>query len=313
MKIVITGGAGFIGSHFVKYCLRKYPRALISNIDKLTYCGNLDNLIGVNQSKRYQFIKSDICCWRAVDEATQGCDILIHFAAETHVDRSIKGADAFVKTNVLGTQVLLKATLKNKIKRFVHVSTDEVYGSRKSGFFKETDSLNPSSPYSASKAGSDLLVLSYAKTHGLPVVITRSSNNFGPHQYPEKIIPLFITNLMRDKEIPLYAQGKNIRDWIFVEDHCRAIDLVMNKGKDAEIYNVGAGHHLDNLGLTKKILSRMKKPWSLVRFVADRPAHDFRYALNLSKIKKLGFKPRFSFDQALDRTIAWYQERACKS
>jgi dTDP-glucose 4,6-dehydratase len=313
MKIVITGGAGFIGSHFVKYCLKKYPRAFISNIDKLTYCGNLDNLAEVSQNKRYQFIKSDICSWKVVDRITQGCDVLVHFAAETHVDRSIQGADAFVKTNVLGTQVLLKAALKNKIKRFIHVSTDEVYGSRKTGFFKETDCLNPSSPYSASKAGSDLLVLSYAKTHGLPAVITRSSNNFGPHQYPEKIIPLFITNLMRNKEIPLYASGKNIRDWIFVEDHCRAIDLVMNKGKDSEIYNVGAGYHLDNLGLTKKILGKMNKPFSLVRFVADRPAHDFRYALNLSKITNLGFKPRYSFDQALDRTIAWYQERICKS
>jgi len=306
MKIVITGGAGFIGSHFIKYLIKKYPRYKIINVDKLTYAGNLRNLKEIKNCKNYRFVGADICDQKLIEKLTKGCDWIVHFAAESHVDRSIKSSNDFVQTNVVGTHVLLDAAVKNHIKRFVHISTDEVYGSRKKGFFKETDNLNPSSPYSASKAASDLLVLSYVKTHKLPAVITRSSNNFGPNQFPEKIIPLFITRLLQNKKVPLYAKGQNIRDWIFVKDNCRGIDLVLHKGKIGEIYNIAAESYLNNLTLTKKILKKMSKPLSMIQNVKDRPAHDFRYAIDTKKIRKLGFRPCYSFEEGLDLTINWY-------
>lgn len=308
MRILITGGAGFIGSHFIKYFLKKYPQHDVVNIDKLTYAGNLRNLRGVLENKRYQFVKADICDKSKVESIVKRCDAIIHFAAETHVDRSIKNSEVFIRTNVIGTQVLLDAAVKYKIKKFVHVSTDEVYGSRLKGYFSEKDSLSPSSPYAASKAASDLLALAYVTTHGLPVVITRSSNNFGPYQYPEKIIPLFVTNLLKGKKVPLYARGANIRDWIYVEDNCRAIDLVFRKGKAGEIYNIAAGNYLNNLALTKKILRAMGKSLSMIERVKDRPGHDFRYALDVAKIRKLGFRSKYSFNQALALTIDWYKK-----
>lgn len=310
MKILITGGAGFIGSHFVKYILGSYPGYRVVNIDKLTYAGNLENLKEVSRHKNYRFLKADICDRTVTEKAVWDCDCIVHFAAETHVDRSIQDAHNFIKTNVFGTYVLLEAALKNKIKRFVHVSTDEVYGSRREGFFSEKDQLNPSSPYSASKASSDLLVKSYHSTYQLPVVITRSSNNFGPYQYPEKVIPLFVTNLLKNKKVPLYAQGLNIRDWIFVEDNCRAIDLVLQRGVPGEIYNIAGENYLTNAVLTKAILDKMGKPLSMIKHVKDRPGHDLRYAIDCSKIRKLGFSPKISFDQGLALTIAWYQQNS---
>ena len=307
MKILVTGGAGFIGSNFVKYLIRKYPAYKIVNLDKLTYAGNLDNLKDVSRHKNYRFIKGDICDSPVVREAMKGCSWVVHFAAETHVDRSILDADRFIKTNVLGTRVLLEEARRTGIKRFLHVSTDEVYGSRAKGFFKEEDALNPSSPYSASKAASDLLARSYYVTYKTPVLITRSSNNFGPFQYPEKVIPLFVTNLLCNKKVPLYAKGDNIRDWIYVEDNCRAIDLVLHIGRVNEIYNIGGGNSLTNLSLAKSILKIMGKPLSMIKHVKDRPGHDLRYAIDCSKLKQLGFKPEYSFFTDLRSTVEWYE------
>ncbi len=307
MKILVTGGAGFIGSHFIELLLSRYPRWHITNVDKLTYAGNLKNLSGISKSKCYKFVQADICDRAAIEKLMKDQDVVFHFAAETHVDRSIKDSQVFLRTNVMGTHVLLEAALKHKIKRFVHVSTDEVYGSRVKGYFKETDVLNPSSPYAASKAASDLLALSYRTTYGMPIVITRSSNNFGPRQYPEKVIPLFVTNLLKGKKVPLYAQGLNTRDWIYVKDNCTAIDLVFHRGKDGEIYNIAAGNYLTNIDLTKEILKKLNKPLSMIEHVKDRLGHDFRYALNTNKLKRLGFKPRYSFDEGLKQTINWYQ------
>ena len=308
MNILVTGGAGFIGSNFILHALKKHPHYRITNLDKLTYAGNLENLKIVEKNKNYRFIKGDICDRVLVEKIVSRCDYVVHFAAETHVDRSIKSARHFIVTNVFGTYTLLEAALKHKIKKFVHVSTDEVYGSRAKGFFKESDSLNPSSPYSASKASSDLLARSYFVTYGLPVVITRSSNNFGPRQYPEKVIPLFVTNLFEGGKVPLYAKGLNVRDWIFVEDNCRAIDIVLHKGEPGNIYNIAGENYLNNITLTKKILKKMHKPLSMIQSVTDRLGHDFRYAIDCSKIRRLGFKPQMPFDKALDLTIHWYRD-----
>jgi len=309
MRIVVTGGAGFIGSNFIHHILKKYPKYKIINIDNLTYAGNLHNLKDIERNKNYKFVKADICDRKQIDKVIKGCDWIVHFAAESHVDRSIESADIFTLTNVLGTQVLLDAAVRHKIKKFIHISTDEVYGSRKKGFFKETDILNPSSPYAASKAASDLMVMAYRTTYGLPIIITRSSNNFGPRQYPEKVIPLFITRLMKNKKVPLYAKGENVRDWIFVEDNCCAVDLVAHKGKVGEIYNICAKNHLSNIQLTKKILKRMNKPTTMIKNVKDRLGHDFRYAVSNAKLCKLGFKPKYSLDKALDLTVEWYAEK----
>lgn len=304
-KVLVTGGAGFIGSNFIRYILKKYKNYQIINLDKLTYCGNLDNLKDI-KGERYSFIKGDICNKRLVEDLTCKCDCIINFAACTHVDRSIIDAEDFIKTNIYGTNALLEAAKKHKINKFIQISTDEVYGSRLKGSFKETDVLEPNSPYSASKAAADLLALSYYATHKLPVVITRSSNNFGPYQYPEKMIPLFITNAYENEKLPLYGDGKNVRDWIYVIDNCRAIDKVWHKGKVGEIYNIGAGNEETNIRITKLILKHLNKDQSLIEYVKDRPGHDRRYSLNCLKLRKLGWKPSYEFNEAIEKTIKWF-------
>ncbi|HKL75149.1 MAG TPA: dTDP-glucose 4,6-dehydratase, partial [Halanaerobiales bacterium] len=276
MKILITGGAGFIGSNFIHYLLENYDDQII-NIDKLTYAGNLDNLRNISSAKNHKFYQGDIISKDFIEEVfDKSVDYVVNFAAETHVDRSIDNSNKFIKTNVEGTQVLLDRALECDIKNFVQISTDEVYGSIKKGKFNENNMLNPNNPYAASKAGADFLVKSYNNTYNLPVNITRSSNNYGPYQYPEKLIPLFITNIMQDKKLPLYGDGKNIRDWIYVKDNCRAIDLIMRKGKNGEIYNIGANNEKTNLEITKAILKIMNKDESMIRYVKDRPGHDYR-------------------------------------
>ncbi|MDZ7374220.1 MAG: dTDP-glucose 4,6-dehydratase [candidate division KSB1 bacterium] len=307
-RFLITGGAGFIGSNFIRYLMARYPECEVINLDKLTYAGNLNNLKDVSDRPNYRFVRGDICDERLVDEVMSGVDIVVNFAAESHVDRSIGSPGDFIRTDVLGVYVLLEAAKKHRVKKFVQISTDEVYGSIESGSFKETDALMPSSPYSASKAGGDRLAYSYFVTYGLPVVITRCSNNFGPYQYPEKLIPLFITNALDDKELPIYGDGLNVRDWIYVEDHCRAIDVVMREGKDGEVYNIGAGNEKTNLEITEFILDRLGKPRSLMVFVKDRPGHDRRYSLDWSKIRALGWKPSRTFEEAMDYTIDWYRQ-----
>lgn len=310
MKILVTGGAGFIGSNFVHYILKNYPSYSILNLDKLTYAGNLDNLIGLENNPRHQFVRGDIIDSVLVDRLAKEVEAIIHFAAETHVDRSIVSADDFIRTNVCGTYALLEAARKFGHRRFIHISTDEVYGSRLEGFFKEGDPLSPSSPYSASKAGSDLLVSSYFKTYGLPTIITRCSNNYGPHQFPEKLIPLMITNALEDKPLPVYGDGLYVRDWLYVLDHCEAIDRVFHDGKPGEIYNIGGQGDKNNLEVVHLILQILNKPKSLIEYVKDRPGHDRRYAVDTEKIKKeLGWEHSYSFESALGKTVAWYRER----
>jgi len=305
MKILITGGAGFIGSNFVHYMLEKYSDEEIVILDKLTYAGRLENLQDVMD--KITFIRGDVCNRNDVKKAGD-CDIVFNFAAETHVDRSIIDAGVFVKTDVLGTYNLLEYARRGNVKKYIQISTDEVYGSIEKGSFKEGDILDPSSPYSASKASADLLVNSYFVTYGLPVVITRSSNNFGPYQYPEKLIPLFIIKALQDKSLPLYGDGLNIRDWLFVEDNYRGIDLVRRKGKNGEIYNIGADNEQTNIEITQIILQELQKPKSLITYVKDRPGHDRRYSIDSSKIHKLGWKPTLSkdFQNTLKKTIQWY-------
>lgn len=308
MKIFVTGGAGFIGSNFIRFILKKYPDYEIVNMDKLTYCGNLENLKDIQNDPRYSFIKGDIKDADVVKNAMKGCNAVANFAAESHVDRSIKDANHFVKTNVHGVLSLLKVAKDMKISRFVQIGTDEVYGSIERGTFTEESTLNPRSPYSASKAGGDLLTLSFYSTYKLPGIVTRSSNNFGPYQYPEKIVPLFITNALEGKKLPLYADGMNVRDWIYVLDNCEAIDMILHKGKIGEIYNVSEGYEITNIELTRRILKYLGKSEDLIQFVEDRPGHDKRYSLDSAKIKALGWKPRYDFDSALKKTINWYKE-----
>ncbi len=311
MRLLVTGGAGFIGSNFIHYILSKHPEDEIINFDKLTYAGNLENLKDLEGDLRYKFFKGDICEPAAVEKAVglvDKVDAIVNFAAETHVDRSILSAGSFVNTDVYGTYVLLEAVKKYKIGRYVHISTDEVYGSIEKGSFTEDSPLQPNSPYAASKAGGDLLVRSYFKTYGLPVVITRSSNNYGPYHYPEKVIPLFITNALQDRRLPLYGDGKNVRDWLYVEDNCSGIDMILRKGETGEIYNIAGESERQNIEITKLILKELGKSEDLIESVKDRPGHDRRYSLDCSKLKKLGWKPLIKLEDGLCRTVRWYQE-----
>lgn len=313
MKLLVTGGAGFIGSNFILYWMKNHPDDHVVNFDKLTYAGNLENLKDVEQNPNYSFVNGDICDVASVDAAMQGIDIVVHFAAETHVDRSITGPAVFVQTNVMGTQVLLDAALKNHVKRFHHISTDEVFGSlelESSDKFNERTNYDPRSPYAASKAASDHLVRAYHETYGLPVTITNCSNNFGPYHFPEKFIPLAITNVLEDKKIPVYGDGLYVRDWLYVEDHCRAIDLVLQKGVVGETYLVGGMTELySNLEIAKKLLKLLGKDESYIEFVKDRPGHDRKYDVDWTKIKnELGWEPQHNFDEWLQKTVAWYKE-----
>ncbi|MGZ4901536.1 MAG: dTDP-glucose 4,6-dehydratase [Halobacteriota archaeon] len=306
MKLLITGGAGFIGSNFVRHILTEYPSAEVSVLDKLTYAGNVNNLKDVRAD--IELIKGDICDKEIVSRSIRNCEGVINFAAETHVDRSIVDAQAFVQTDIVGTHVLLEAAKEHNVKQYLQISTDEVYGSIKEGSFREGAPLNPSSPYAASKAGADLLALSYAKTYGLPCAITRSSNNYGPYQHPEKLIPHFITNALRNRPLTVYGRGDNVRDWIHVCDNCRAIDLVRRKGKSGEVYNIGGGNERSNLEITKTILELLGKPSTLMSFTADRPGHDYRYSVDCSKIQALGWRSETAFKEGLAQTVSWYKD-----
>jgi dTDP-glucose 4,6-dehydratase len=308
MKLVVTGGAGFIGSNFVRHVLREHPDDRVVNLDKLTYAGNPANLADMARDPRYAFVQGDICDTALVRDLVRGVDAVLNFAAESHVDRSLVEPDAFLRTDVFGVFTLLEAVRELKVPRFLHISTDEVYGSVAQGSSSETDPLRPSNPYSASKAGGDLLALSYWRTHGVPVVVTRSSNNFGPYQYPEKVVPLFITNALDDQSLPLYGDGRNVRDWLYVLDNCAAIDLVLRRGRDGEVYNIGGGHEIENVVLTREILRLTGKPETLIRRVTDRPGHDRRYSVDSTKIGRLGWAPGHAFAAALETTVRWYRE-----
>lgn len=311
MKLLVTGGAGFIGSNFIKYILDKYPAYHVLNFDKLTYAGNLDNLKKVAGHDHYRFIKGDIVDTKLVNELAKEVDVIINFAAETHVDRSILDPFAFIDTDVRGTYSLIQAARDAGHERYIQISTDEVYGDFEAGGKATEDSpLRPSSPYSASKAGGDLQVVAAFRTFGFPGIITRCTNNYGPNCYPEKVVPLFITNALEDISVPVYGDGKQVRDWLYVLDHCRAIDLVLHKGKVGEVYNIGADNdpEVTNLNLTKKILEYVKKTDSLIEYVKDRPGHDRRYAVDSSKIRKLGWKPSVNFEEGLKLTVRWYKD-----
>ncbi len=313
MTLLVTGGAGFIGANFIQYWLRKYSADHVVNFDKLTYAGNLENLKEIHGLDSYQFVKADICDPVKVAESVKGVDIIVNFAAESHVDRSIMEPSEFVKTNVVGTQVLLEAAVREGVKRFHHISTDEVYGSLSLSDkkkFTEKTPYNPSSPYAASKASSDHLVRAYHKTFGLPITITNCSNNFGPYQFPEKFIPLAITNLLEGKKVPVYGDGLYVRDWLYVEDHCRAIDVVLQKGEIGETYCIGGlSEDIANISGVEKILHQLGKDDTMIEHVTDRPGHDRRYAIDWSKIKdRLGWQPEHSFDEWIVKTVKWYQE-----
>jgi len=309
MRLLITGGAGFMGSNFIRYIINKYPTYEIINLDKLTYAGNLENLKDVENNPNYQFVMGDICDIELVDNIVKDVDIIVHFAAESHVDRSIQNSHIFVKTNVIGTQVLLEAARRNGNKRLHHISTDEVFGSLgKTGKFNENTIYNPSSPYSASKAASDHLVRAYFRTHKLPITISNCTNNYGPCQFPEKVIPLFVTNLMEGKKVPLYGTGLNIRDWIHVDNHSEAIDVIIHSGKIGETYCVGGDCEKTNIEITNFILDHFGKGKEMIEFVPDRKGHDFRYSMDISKIKReLGWYPKHTFEEGLRKTIEWYK------
>lgn len=312
MKLLVTGGCGFIGSNFVMHMLESHPDVNIINLDLLTYAGNLENLQDAQPyGDRHRFVRGDITDRDLVRSLmSQGLDVVINFAAESHVDRSIMDSSPFIITNVLGTQVLLDVSREFGVKRYVQISTDEVYGSLgPEGAFTEEHPIAPNSPYAASKAAADLLVRAYYKTHGMDVVITRCSNNYGPYQFPEKLIPLMISNALNDQELPVYGDGGNVRDWIHVHDHCRAIDLILREGRPGEVYNIGGGSEYPNIDIVKYILRRLDKPESLIRFVVDRPGHDRRYAMDFSKLQReLGWQPIVSFEEGMNQTISWYIE-----
>lgn len=309
MKVLVTGGMGFIGSHFVRRMLRRYPRYVIWNLDSMKYAAHPDNLRDVEGHLRYRFVKGDIADKETVERVlAERFDAIVHFAAESHVDRSIKDPEPFVASNVVGTFRLLDGALRHGVSRFVHVSTDEVYGSAdKGGEFAETDALSPSSPYSASKASSDLFALAYRKTYGLPVIITRCSNNYGPRQFPEKLIPKTILHALEEKPIPVYGDGLQRRDWLYVEDHCAAIDLLLHGGKPGEVYNIAAGNEHSNLQIVRAVLALLGKDESLIRHIADRPGHDLRYALDCQKLKsELNWRPQTGLQEGLEQTVHWY-------
>ncbi len=307
MKILVTGGAGFIGSNFIRLLINNSDYEVV-NIDRLTYAGNLNNLRDIENNKRYKFIKGDICNPEDVKEAVKDCSIIVNFAAESHVDRSINDPSSFIKTDIFGAFTLLEEARKNNL-TFCQVSTDECYGQILEGSFTETSPLMPRNPYSASKTGADRLTYSYFSTYGLKVIITRSSNNFGPFQYPEKVIPLFVTNLLTGKKVPVYGTGKQIRDWLYVEDNCEGIKTCMEKGRSGEVYNIGGGNELQNIELTKLILKELNLKEDRIEYVEDRKGHDFRYSLNCNKIKtELGWQPKNEFKIALKKTIDWYKQ-----
>ncbi len=309
MRILVTGGCGFIGSNFIRRTLALHPEDEVVNLDKLTYAGNPENLRDLEGGGGYTFIHGDVCDRRSVDEAfARGPQAVVNFAAETHVDRSILEPEAFLRTDVFGTFTLLEAVRRHGTQRYLQVSTDEVYGSIESGSFTETSPLRPSSPYSASKAGADLLVRSYVHTYGTPAMIVRPSNNFGPYQYPEKLIPLFITNLLQGRRVPLYGDGLNVRDWLYVEDNCAAIDAVLRRGTPGEVYNVGGGREVTNLELTRTLLELLGRDESCIEYVPDRPGHDRRYSVNRDKVEALGWRPARDFTEALRATVEWYRD-----
>lgn len=314
MRLLVTGGAGFIGSNFIHYWLKKYPDDKIVNLDLLTYAGNLANLKEIENNSNYEFVKGDICDKNLVNKLIKNIDLIVHFAAESHVDNSIKNAEPFIRTNVLGTQVLLSAALKNNT-RFHHISTDEVFGSLKpdDDEFNENTPYDPKSPYSASKAASDHLVRAYWHTHKLSVTISNCSNNYGPRQHTEKLIPLFIKNLLQTKKVPVYGNGQNIRDWLYVDDHCSAIDIIINKGKLGETYLIGGKgtkeKEITNLAMAKKLIKLLAKDENLIEYITDRKGHDFRYAINDNKIRQeLGWRPKMALDDGLNKTISWYKK-----
>lgn len=310
MRLLITGGAGFIGSHFVRHILGTNPKDQVINLDKLTYAGNLENLDEVANHPNYRFVKGDIADGKLVDQLASESDVIVNFAAETHVDRSIEDSKPFLTTNILGTHALIEASLRHKHKRYIQISTDEVYGDIKEGFFTESSPLRPSSPYAASKAAADLLVLSYVRTHGLPAIISRCSNNYGPNQFPEKVVPFFIQKLMAGQTVPVYGNGSNVRDWLHVADHCKAVDLVLRKGKLGEVYNIGSNNEHANLVITKRMLEILGLPEDRIEFVKDRPGHDIRYAIDAAKImKELGWRPTVNFKTGFAETIEWFRNK----
>ena len=312
--LLVTGGAGFIGSNFIHYIARKYPEYRIINLDKLTYAGNLENLRDIENNPNYNFIKGDIADRKIIDEIFKSRNInaIINFAAESHVDRSIEDPGVFIQTDIYGTYVLLEAVKKYDSKIFLQISTDEVYGSIENGSFKEDDPLKPNSPYSASKAGAEMIVRSFYKTYKTPVIITRTSNNFGPYQYPEKLIPLFVTNLIDDIKVPLYGDGMNVRDCIYVDDNCSALDIILHKGGIGEVYNIGAGNEKPNIWITRKLIEILGKSEDIIELVTDRPGHDRRYSVDCSKIKKeFGWNTRYNFEEALEKTAQWYIRNEC--
>ncbi|HEY3884523.1 MAG TPA: dTDP-glucose 4,6-dehydratase, partial [Vicinamibacterales bacterium] len=309
VEVLVTGGAGFIGSNFVRHALESHGDWRVTTLDKLTYAGRLENLDGVLEHPRHRFVTGDVADSHVAAPLVNEAEIVVHFAAETHVDRSIASAGEFITTDVYGTFVLLEAARQNgRLRRFVQISTDEVYGSVAEGSSRETDELKPRNPYSASKAGADRLAYSYWATYNVPVIVTRASNNYGPNQFPEKVIPLFITNALDDRRVPLYGDGLNERDWLHVTDHCRALDLLIEHGADGEVYNIGGGNHVRNVDLTHRILELLGKPASLIAPVPDRPGHDRRYSLSTDKLRGLGWQPSVRFDEGLGRTVEWYRQ-----
>ncbi|HDR7912801.1 TPA: dTDP-glucose 4,6-dehydratase [Bacillus wiedmannii] len=312
MKVLVTGGAGFIGSNFVRYMVKKYPEYNLVNLDALTYAGNLENLKEIESLPNYKFVKGDIADREFINRLfkEEKFDYVLNFAAESHVDRSITNPDIFIQTNIQGTQVLLDAAKNAQVKKYLQVSTDEVYGTLgDTGYFSEETPLASNSPYSSSKAGADLLVRAYHETFGLPVNITRCSNNYGPFHFPEKLIPLMIINALNNKQLPVYGDGLNVRDWLHVEDHCQAIDLVLHKGENGEVYNVGGNNERTNIEIVKTILRALDKPESLIQYVTDRPGHDRRYAIDATKLREeLGWSPKYNFDTGIEQTINWYLE-----